>query len=317
MFDKLTYRNPGESVVNKRGHFYELTDVSNYNGFLISNFDQSKYYGFKEEEELLNKSILATPEPFCISKEGYLEMGNELLNELKNKHLDKVILSRVLCFSEPFDQELVFDKLERQYASAFVYKVESSIFGTWMGATPELLLEEKGGEVSLVSLAGTKSADDDSAWQVKERKEQEYVTDYIEQCLIENHLPVKTKSEPFDHFAGPVKHLKTTFTIGNVKDKISLLKSLHPTPAVCGIPKETAKKQIKRHEKHPRELYAGMIGEMGQGCRLFVNLRCMQVVNGKAYLYVGGGYTKDSNPELEWEETEKKANTLLNILKND
>jgi isochorismate synthase len=45
-----------------------------------------------------------------------------------------------------------------------------------------------------------------------------------------------------------------------------------------------------------------------------VNLRCCQVTKGKINLYVGGGYTKDSNPEMEWQETENKSRTILNLV---
>ena len=48
--------------------------------------------------------------------------------------------------------------------------------------------------------------------------------------------------------------------------------------------------------------------------QIYVNLRCCQIQNGAAYLYLGGGFTKDSIPELEWQETENKSKTLLNIL---
>ena len=47
---------------------------------------------------------------------------------------------------------------------------------------------------------------------------------------------------------------------------------------------------------------------------LFVNLRCMQISNQEAIIYVGGGITKDSNVEAEWEETVQKALVMKKVL---
>ena len=74
---------------------------------------------------------------------------------------------------------------------------------------------------------------------------------------------------------------------------------------------------IKTIERHQRRLYAGIIGLIQETeINLFVNLRSCQIIDGNAYLYVGGGFTIDSIPELEWDETENKALTIINVLQN-
>ncbi|MEY4792967.1 MAG: hypothetical protein RIT34_1776, partial [Bacteroidota bacterium] len=94
-----------------------------------------------------------------------------------------------------------------------------------------------------------------------------------------------------------------------------LLKYLHPTPAVAGLPQKVAVQYINALETHDRALYTGIIGNLRVGHeKLFVNLRCAQVYEGKLYIYVGGGFTPDSVAEQEWQETENKSKTLLQLL---
>jgi isochorismate synthase len=94
-----------------------------------------------------------------------------------------------------------------------------------------------------------------------------------------------------------------------------LINALHPTPAVCGLPRERALKLIAQHETHNRNFYAGLIGKKSkQELAVFVNLRCMQVTKNDFLLYIGGGITQQSIPENEWNETENKAKTLARVL---
>jgi isochorismate synthase len=73
---------------------------------------------------------------------------------------------------------------------------------------------------------------------------------------------------------------------------------------------------IRQTEKHSREYYTGFLGPTGIDdlMQLYVNLRCMKILDDRCVLYIGGGITQDSVPEDEWEETEIKADTLLSVL---
>jgi isochorismate synthase len=94
-----------------------------------------------------------------------------------------------------------------------------------------------------------------------------------------------------------------------------MLQLLHPTSAVCGMPKEPALQFILDNEKHSRAFYSGFLGpvNVASETHIFVNLRCMQIYTDKAVLYAGAGITADSDPQKEWEETELKCLTLLNV----
>ena len=108
--------------------------------------------------------------------------------------------------------------------------------------------------------------------------------------------------------------MRTDFKFNlNGTSPLTLAFEIHPTPAVCGVPTIEALKKIKHIELHDRALYAGIIGVVDEeNANLYVNLRCAQFTQGKAHLYVGGGLTSQSDPEAEWEETERKALTLIN-----
>jgi isochorismate synthase len=140
---------------------------------------------------------------------------------------------------------------------------------------------------------------------------------YIQQNLRESNIGFK-QSELKTIAAGPVAHLQSIFTGTIEPNKISdIIKKLHPTPAVCGIPKEISKTLIQHTEKHIRGDYTGFFGPVNNGdINLFVNLRSALVTRDKMYLFIGGGLTSDSLPEKEWKETGLKAKTLLNCYKN-
>ena len=106
-------------------------------------------------------------------------------------------------------------------------------------------------------------------------------------------------------------HLKETDRLGDV------LCQLHPTPAVCGLPKQAAYDFILQNEGHNRSYYAGIIGWLaphdGQTA-LYVNLRCMHLTGKKATLYAGGGILPSSVEESEWQETQHKMETMRRVI---
>jgi isochorismate synthase len=116
-------------------------------------------------------------------------------------------------------------------------------------------------------------------------------------------------------------HLKTEFTVNMNTTNFPqlgsvMLQLLHPTSAVCGMPLESSLEFLMQHEIYNRELYAGYLGPVNihNNTHIFVNLRCMQWLGSKAIAYSGAGVTVDSTPQTEWDETEMKMNTLLNVI---
>jgi isochorismate synthase len=200
-----------------------------------------------------------------------------------------------------------------------------------MGATPERLLKANNNTFYTMALAGTQKLQGTTevVWEKKEMEEQQFVTDFILNNLKDLTSEVSVSS-PYTLQAGTLAHIKTD--IEGVINESSSLKQvvsvLHPTPAVCGLPKETAKDFILENEGYDREYYTGFLGELNKEgfnkeelkSDLYVNLRCMQIkidsnlAKTKAHLYMGCGITKDSIPENEWKESVNKSVTMKKIL---
>jgi isochorismate synthase len=199
--------------------------------------------------------------------------------------------------------------------------------GTWLGATPELLVRVEEKRIfKTVALAGTKVFEEginlkNVAWTQKEIEEQALVSRYIINNFKKIRLREFEEHGPKTVIAGNLMHLKTEFSVDMKATNFPQLGSvmldlLHPTSAVCGMPLEPSLEFLKQHEGYDREFYSGFLGpvNMNNAIDIFVNLRCMQLFEGQAIVYAGAGVTVDSVPEHEWEETEMKLNTLLNVI---
>ncbi len=306
---------PGAEIQQYSGQFKEVSSFNGANGFILSSFDKKQKFIFEKQVVEGGIHYKAFKEKVQ-SKDEYLKSGTAFLNKLKTKKLSKAIFSRVKEVHSSEKPKNIFNELAINYPDAFVYLISSPFFGTWVGASPEVLLHVEKGQGRTVALAGTKSVSDNKEWGAKEKNEQKIVSDFIDQKLVQLKLE-KVKSEKIKEFiAGPVKHLVKHFSFEQGEVAIAdIIESLHPTPAVCGLPRESAMKLIEEEEQHNRSLYAGVIGVIAEDeSKLFVNLRCAQLFEQKALLYIGGGYTVDSIVEDEWLETENKAKTLLKVL---
>ena len=95
-----------------------------------------------------------------------------------------------------------------------------------------------------------------------------------------------------------------------------MLGLLHPTSAVCGMPKAPATQFLLAHENFDRSFFSGFLGpvNMFEETHLFVNIRCMQLFDKEAILYAGAGVTAFSDVEKEWEETHLKCQTMRKVL---
>jgi isochorismate synthase len=160
------------------------------------------------------------------------------------------------------------------------------------------------------------------AWRQKEIEEQALVSRYIINCFKKIRLREFEEVGPKTVVAGNLLHLKTTYTVDMEETQFPLLGSvmldlLHPTSAVCGMPKTPAAAFLNQFEAFDRALFSGYLGpvNINNGTHLYVNLRCMQIQAAKALLYAGAGITEDSVPEREWMETQLKCDTLLEVMK--
>ncbi|WP_179345181.1 chorismate-binding protein [Winogradskyella ursingii] len=274
-------------------------------------------------------------------KSEHIHLVSKGIDIIESGNLDKVVLSRFETKDlENANPVKLFKRLFNTYKNAMVYCWYHPKVGLWIGATPELLFKVEGKRLTTISLAGTKPFIENKApnWASKETVEQQIVTDYITK-QIEPYTHSVSISELETVRAGNLIHLKTRVisTIKDDTDLKSIIDVLHPTPAVCGFPKEKAKQFIIENENYDRNYYTGFLGELNLKesksrntnrrnvennayssvkiqSNFYVNLRCAEIKDNKAFIYVGGGITKDSNPENEWEETVNKTKTILKVL---
>lgn len=290
--------------------------------FFITDFTKDKMFYFVVEQEVSgfsNEELTYNEDDsvFVVDGRFYINGLQFFVDGFEDHGIEKAIYSRIKkAPRDKVDIQSVFYRLTEAYRDqAFVYLASDEQFGTWMGATPETLLSGNQEKLTTMALAGTKS-EESIPWTLKEEEEHQYVVDFIKEG-IEAHdpsalkvMPVKTVS------AGAVYHLQTDFEFHLPVDKWNqLIQTLHPTPAVCGTPADLAEEYILKLEPHDREFYTGIIGWRGaKELNVFVNLRCMQVLQNTFALYVGGGITLDSDIGAEWRETEQKGDTLLSLL---
>ena len=266
-----------------------------------------------ENNRITEKSI--QPET---SFESYTEQFEIFQKAFSNTVVKKAILSRLkhIALDTNFDAIGYFERLEKVYPNALTYIMLHPTEGLWIGASPEILIAGKKGQWTTVSLAGTQKLSlEDYKWGEKEIEEQEYVSAHIRKTLKEMGVNNFLENGPHTAEAGSVAHLKTIFKFDASSADFNYLKyvdSVHPTPAISGTPLKESIALINNTELHNRELYTGYLGRAGEETiDLYVNLRCSQVFSEKMVLYLGGGITKGSNLQSEWEETEEKAKTLL------
>lgn len=344
----VSYRYPGRKVIHTRIQksgkiiFTESIDqVIDQEGFVFAPFHRRTNFPvvFFEPEIVFNydnipNSIIsefesisemypATQEniPVINDKQTYLEQAGKFIQSF-DSDFEKAILSRALIKEvEDFNTVDYFVKLTSTYEKAFCYLANIPGAGKWLGASPETLIRIDGNIAQIVSLAGTQSnsGNDKVFWHQKEIEEQQIVTKYLESLLLEFSVDQYDIGAPQTVAAGNVLHLSTKVSFSNKKITSRLsefINELHPTPAVCGLPKEKALELILQTEKHNREYYAGFLGTLNvkKKTDLFVNLRCMKILPDILALFVGGGLTKQSIPEKEWRETQLKAETLLSLL---
>ena len=251
-------------------------------------------------------------------RETHIALVTQAVVFIKANKATKIVISRTK--EQPIDKAKIgelFENLLYAYSNAMVYIWYHPKVGLWMGATPEKLVSLDYSQYKTMALAGTQVYTENCQWGAKEQEEQQLVTDYVRTQLASISKKI-TIGASYTVKAGHLAHICTDIT-GELAPNhtiLDLLAQLHPTPAVCGTPREIAKDFIMQNEGYDRGFYTGFLGELdlNNSSDLFVNLRCMQLIDDKAILYIGGGITAASNPVKEWEETQNKAAVMGRIL---
>ncbi len=268
-------------------------------------------------------------------REAYHKAFSRCYEALCEGRVEKVVLART-CF-EPWRRHTPYEMFLqacRDYPRMFVALVSTPVSGTWLMASPELLLEneqQSSHRWHTMALAGTMRLEgeqlqfdnprqdgvQDIRWSQKNIQEQRLVATYVRQCLQRLDAEVE-ETGPFTKRAADLVHLCSNFhaVTNGTKAVGEIVASLHPTPAVCGLPKWEARDLLLQSEPASRHFYSGFCGPLniGSQTKLFVSLRCMEIGSDGYRLYAGGGLLKDSVEEQEWQETEAKMQTMRRLL---
>ena len=274
-------------------------------------------------------------------KNAYKKMVAQAITQISAGSLIKVVLSRKQKIPTALRPLTVFEQLVNSYPEAFTYIWYHPKVGLWMGATPETLLSLSGLRFTTMALAGTQKFEGNLkvSWGQKEQEEQRLVVDTIKRQLASLGIKNIKIHDRETLKAGNLLHLKTEIgVLLQAEENLGpLLDLLHPTPAVCGLPRDLAHDFIIKNENYDRSFYTGFLGTINQpapqrGLRkrrntenlaytqfnktshLYVNLRCMAFLDKAVEVYAGGGITSGSEPEKEWWETVNKTQVMRRVL---
>lgn len=273
----------------------------------------SHYKEFPKQPNSINFSYIKSTD-----KVVYKSQIHTLLKSFSGPY-EKTVLSRIASIESTDDPLKVARSYFKDQRNCFRYLYYTFDTGLWFGASPEMLLNYQSSTRQAVSMsvAGTREISD-KPWDGKNMTEHQIVTDFIADALGRNS-------------SGKVSVTESTATFGNLEHlchKVSarlstpiskLLPQLYPTPALLGWPRQKAYLQILSLENHQRNCYGGFVGLASEGnFLLYVNIRCA-FVSYNAFVsvydvYGGGGITRQSKAEDEWQEAENKMKPLLKCI---
>ena len=279
---------------------------------------QKRKYGVKIEKKQ------CTPD-----KETWKSNVKLILRKIQQNSVLKVVLSRKLeILLSKHSVFGTFENIRENNQGCFVFFIEMEDGKHFVGASPELLIQKVKNKIRTMALAGSiqraKNAEEDAKNQrtllesSKDLSEHKIVVDMIRNTLFPYTKALSIEKNPRLLKLSYIHHLKTEITgeVNSGIDIFTLLEKLHPTPALGGMPRKKALTLISRLEGHARGWYGSPVGYIDSefNGEFTVAIRSAVLENNKAHVYAGAGIVKGSDPEKEWEETEKKFQPILDAL---
>ncbi|WP_405386685.1 isochorismate synthase [Streptomyces sp. NBC_01102] len=261
----------------------------------------------------------------------YREAVAAAVERMRAGEFDKVVLARTLELTSPHELDLpaMLSRLARRDPRGYTFAVPSGPGRTLIGASPELLVARRGARLVANPLAGSAQRSDDLAEDVrraaallespKDLHEHAVVVDAVREALAPYCTRLDVPERPTLVRTAAMWHLSTTLA-GEIADPrtsaLDLASALHPTPAVCGTPTDTARAVIAASEPFDRGAYTGMLGWQdaeGDG-EWVVTIRCAEAEGRTLRLFAGAGVVAASSPAAETAETAAKFRTFLSAV---
>lgn len=298
--------------------------------YFVEKDGKQTFYYSKEAIDIPDKEFTAQKHVYEIMKDDYgqwQELFNNVKQEIAVGKVKKVVISRevkIVCETDVSIASVLNNLMEKnQNSFIFAYSKEGK---TFLGATPEILVQKDNEQIISYALAGTISRGDkehDEKQKAallndpKNRHEHQIVVDYIAD-VMRRYSDEVSIGETTILTLKNLHHLQTRIKAKESENcaLTEWVSRLHPTPALGGYPVQEALAIIRRFEKHERGLYAAPIGIMDeQGNGLFVvGIRSALIEGNRVYAYAGCGIVNDSDCEEEYRETENKVRTIVESL---
>ena len=245
-----------------------------------------------------------------------------VLDAIAAGELRKQVLARRVCAQAEasIDPAQVLRALRRRFPSATIFAVRRG-GATFLGASPEELVGLRGSAIEAAALAGTSRGTGDGRWLLddpKERSEHAFVVEALRERLAPICGRLEAPGVPQLMTLPNLSHLYTPVSgeLLQPRGLLSLVESLHPTPAVGAVPR--AADRSRELEPFDRGWYAGPVGwargDSGGEGDAVVALRSALVWENHAALYAGCGIVPGSDPEIEWREARLKMEAVLGAL---
>ena len=264
-------------------------------------------------------------------KAKWVENVNKALREIESGEVQKIVLSRQIDIEleDSISISNVLNTLSERYPKCYVfaYRKEQSIF---FGASPEKLAKISKGWIEADALAGSisrgkTSAEDDSLADTllnskKDLAEQDIVVSFIKDSFERFCDNVVYEKNPIIRKLPNIQHLWTPIKgkINPNESIFSVLKELHPTPAICGVPWSKARDSIIEMEPHNRGLFSGMIGwfNLKNEGEFAVAIRSALLKDKTIHAFAGCGIVTGSDPEVEYAESELKLKPIISLFES-
>lgn len=260
----------------------------------------------------------------------YPEAVAQALHAIARGEFEKIVLARGIELEADRDWQPLdaLNRLRERFGSCFTFSYGGGSGQSFIGATPERLLQIRNGRLLTEAIAGSaprgRNAGEDAGLarglldSEKDLREHACVRDSILRRLEQVGINGVAEPSPRILPLANVQHLHTPIhaDLGESVHLLDVLSELHPTPAVGGTPREAAVPRICEFEQMDRGLYAGVVGwfnHLNEG-EMVVGIRSALIAGNRAKLYSGAGIVEGSDAEKEIRETELKLDALLDTL---
>lgn len=267
-----------------------------------------------------------------VDPNGWKQAVEDAVTAIINDKAKKIVMAREMKLN--FDKEAniahLIQKLLVMQANSYVFAMEHDGH-CFLGATPERLVQVQGKQLLSACIAGTiprgKTAEEDAQLGAallndnKNREEHDYVVQMIRDQISAYCKQVDMPAEPILH---PLKNLQHLYTPveATLKERVSIfeiIRALHPTPALGGLPKEASLAFIRDNERLDRGWYGAPVGwlDSNQNGEFVVAIRSGLIRGTDASLFAGCGVMRDSDAEMEYEETNVKFLPMLHVVEDE